>query len=238
MNSNKTKRNIVLGILFFLPVIFLLFLYPSKHNYTPLDVIQNRVTDITNFESYDNETILLKDHITVLGFLGETPLKNGIAASNLKELVYDKFKGFKKFQVVIVVPYGTENEVSQLKKEINTYEDLKFWHYVFGTPQEINELFNNLKFENVLRPDLSTDFVYIVDTELNQRGRIDGRDEREIKTNKPSYMLTGYNCIEIKDIKNKMSDDMRILFTEYRQKRKGNFDSSSRRAQDLKQSNE
>ena len=38
----------------------------------------------------------------------------------------------------------------------------------------------------------------------------------------------------IADIKNKMSEDMRILFTEYRQKRKGNFDSNSRRASDLK----
>ena len=31
-----------------------------------------------------------------------------------------------------------------------------------------------------------------------------------------------------------MSEDMRILFTEYRQKRKGNFNSTSRRANDLK----
>ena len=31
-----------------------------------------------------------------------------------------------------------------------------------------------------------------------------------------------------------MNDDMRILFTEYRQKRKGNFDSTTRRADDLK----
>jgi hypothetical protein len=45
--------------------------------------------------------------------------------------------------------------------------------------------------------------------------------------------LSSYNCIEVAEIKNKMSEDLRILFTEYRQKRKGNFDSSSRRAQDL-----
>ena len=37
------------------------------------------------------------------------------------------------------------------------------------------------------------------------------------------------------DLKNKMSDDIRILFTEYRQKRKGNFSSTTRRANDLKQ---
>ena len=40
------------------------------------------------------------------------------------------------------------------------------------------------------------------------------------------------------EIKNKMSEDMRILFTEYRQKRKGDFDSTTRRANDLKEQDE
>ena len=40
------------------------------------------------------------------------------------------------------------------------------------------------------------------------------------------------------EIKNKMSEDVRILFTEYRQKRKGDFDSTTRRANDLNKTNE
>ena len=46
--------------------------------------------------------------------------------------------------------------------------------------------------------------------------------------------MYSYNCIEVAELKNKMSEDMRILFTEYRQKRKGNFNSTTRRAEDLK----
>jgi len=42
----------------------------------------------------------------------------------------------------------------------------------------------------------------------------------------------------VAEIKNKMSEDMRILFTEYRQKRKGDFDSTTRRANDLKEQDE
>ena len=42
-----------------------------------------------------------------------------------------------------------------------------------------------------------------------------------------------YNVLEVSELKNKMSDDMRILFTEYRQKRKGKFDSNTRRADDI-----
>ena len=239
MKTSKTKRNIVLGILFFLPVAFLLMLYPAKHNYEPLNVINSQVLDIENLYSDRTDSVQLKDHITVLGFLGESPLKNSIAASNLKELVYDKFKGFKKFQIVIVVPEGSEEEVKELKKEINTYEDLKFWHYVFGTKGEIKQLFNSLKAEVALKEDLSADNVFIIDKDLNQRGRQDGRTEKEVEAKKPIFSVFSYNTIEVSEIKNMMSDDVRILFTEYRQKRKGKFDdSNTRRSNDLKQNNE
>ena len=133
MKENKSKRNLILGVLFFLPVAFLLMLYPAKHNYIPLDIINDNVVELNAFKSVDNEKIALQDHITVIGFLGKQPLSNSIAASNLKELVYDKFKGFKKFQIVIVMPSGTETEVQTLEKEISSYEDLRFWHYVYGS---------------------------------------------------------------------------------------------------------
>ena len=97
MTTKPLKRNLILGILFFLPVLFLLMLYPSTHNYNPLDIVNENVMDLERFTSDSDETILLKDHITVLGFLGETPMNNVIGVSNLKELVYDKFKGFKRF---------------------------------------------------------------------------------------------------------------------------------------------
>ena len=239
MKTSNLKRNIVLGILFFLPVAFLLMLYPAKHNYEPLDIVSNNVSDINGFYSNGSDTITLKNHITVLGFLGKSPLQNSIAASNLKELVYDKFKGFKKFQIVIVVPEGTEAEVANLKSEINTYEDLKFWHYVYGTEGEIKMLYSSLKSDSNLSSDLSTNSVFIIDKDLNQRGRIDGRDEKQVKVNKPAFSVYSYDTIEVAEIKNMMSDDVRILFTEYRQKRKGKFDDSeTRRKNDLKETNE
>lgn len=238
MDYKKVSRYVVLGILFFLPVTFLLFLYPATHNYTPLDIVNESVLELQGFQSDSNENIQFKDHITVVGFLGTKPLENAIAASNLKELVYDKFKGFKKFQMVVVVPKGTEAEIEKLKAEINSYEDLRFWHFVFGTPESIQKVFNSLKSKTSLGEDLSTNDIFIIDKDLYQRGRIDDRSDKEIETNKPSYMLYSYNSIEVSEIKNKMSDDLRILFTEYRQKRKGEFDSTTRRAQDLNSKDE
>lgn len=233
MKKNNTKRNIVLGILFFLPVLFLLMLYPSTHNYDPLEVVDEEVAEIQLFSGNSDVDIRLKDHITVLGFLGNDPIQNNIAASNLKELVYDKFKGFKKFQIVLVLPKGAEDAAQALQKEINNYEDMRFWHYVFGEPNDIQNVFNSLKTEEPLNTSLSTDHIFVIDKDLKQRGRLDDRSKTEIEKEANIYPLYSYDCIEVAEIKNKMSDDLRILFTEYRQKRKGTFDSSTRRAEDL-----
>ncbi|WP_298237711.1 hypothetical protein [uncultured Algibacter sp.] len=234
MDYKKVSRYVVLGILFFLPVTFLLFLYPATHNYTPLDIVNDEVSDLNAFTSTSDKKTLLKDHISVVGFFGENPSNKSTTALNLKELVYDKFKGFKRFQVVVIMPNGTEASVEKLKSEISSYEDLRFWHFVFGSPKEIQTIFESLKSKEGLNQKLSTDMVFLVDKDLNQRGRLDDRTDKEVEKNTAIYPLLSYDCIEVAEIKNKMSDDMRILFTEYRQKRKGEFNSDTRRADDLK----
>ncbi len=238
MNYKKVGVYAILGVLFFLPVAFLLFLYPATHNYTPLDIVNENVLDLKGFSSDTEDNIVLKDHITVLGFLGSKPLDRATAASNLKELVYDKFKGFKKFQVVLVLPEGNQKAGDKLRKDISLYEDLRFLHLIYGTPEAITKTFKSLKYTEPLSEDLSTDFVFIIDKDLNQRGRIDDREDAEIEKDKPIYSLNSYDCIEVATIKNKMSEDLRILFTEYRQKRKDEFNSNIRRATDLKGTNE
>lgn len=229
MDKKLVIRYSVLGILFFLPVAFLLMLLPAKHNYNALDIVKENVQDIQSVS--DNA---LEDHITVLTFLGKDPLQNMIAASNLKELIYDKFKGFKKFQIIAIVAPEAKNNLELLKKEIESHEDLKYWHFVFLSDDATKSLFNSLKTDRPLNSNLSTSRVFIIDMDLNQRGRLDDRTEREVETKLAAYDLTSYDCIEVAILKNKMSEDMRVLFTEYREKRKGNFDSTTRRANDLK----
>ncbi|MEM9679396.1 MAG: hypothetical protein AAF901_03650 [Bacteroidota bacterium] len=239
MQQNTIRRNIVLGILFFLPVGFLLMLYPSKNNYTPLAIVNEGVVELSSFDAKDEEKFVLEGNITVLGFLGEHPNSKALPVLNLKEMIYDKFLGFKKFQVLMLVPHGTEDEVKLLKKELDQYEPLKYWHFVYGNTDTIQKVFNSLKSERPLNDDLSTNDVFIVDAERNQRGRLDDRSKNEIEADKPVYPLYGYDCIKVSELKNKMAkEDIRVLFLEYREKRKGKFDSSSRRANDLKDINE
>ena len=238
MNKKQIKRNVVLGVLFFLPVTFLLFLYPAKHNYITLDIIDENVSDVTLLSSDENQPIQLEEHITILGFLGQKPKERLTAMSNLKELMYDKFKGFKKFQVVMIVSDDAKSDVQELKSELSKYEPLKYWHYVYGTKTQIEAIYKSMNLPNNLDTNLGSNNVVIIDKELNLRGRLDDRTDNEIQKDKPAYMLKSYDCIKVAELKNKMSEDLRIIFTEYRQKRKGNFDSTTRRASDLKNNHE
>lgn len=237
MISKTIQKKIVLGVLFFLPVMFLLMLYPSTSNYNVLDIVKKDIVELNGFKDQDGQPIALENHITVLGFLGDNPEANALAALNLKEVIYDKFKGFKKFQIVFLAPDQVKNKLHNLETELNQKEPLKYWHFAFSDSASITRVFNSLKTEENLSQGLATTHVFIIDKERNQRGRLDDREDRE-KATKKAFPLFSYNAVKVSELKNKMAaEDMRVLFTEYRQKRKGNFDSESRRKQDLKGQN-
>ncbi len=233
MKKDFIRKWFYLGVLFLLPVIFLLFLYPSTHNYNPLDIVKTNVNDVEDFTFINDRKSLFRDNITVLSFLGNEPMKNITSVLNLKELVYDKFRGFKKFQILTISTSGTELVLEEVKKEIQKSDELKYWYFATGTPEQIQKLYSSLIKEVELDTSLTTNQVFIIDKLYNQRGRIDDRTETQVEKGKKLYGLYSYNSIKISEIKNKMSDDMRILFTEYRQKRKGKFDSNNRRIQNL-----
>jgi hypothetical protein len=133
------------------------------------------------------------------------------------------------------VPYSAKQQVLELNKELNAFAPLQYWKFAFGTEKAIKEAYTNFKITRPLKLNLSSNHVFVVDKERHQRGRLDDRIKSEIDTHSAVYPMNSYNVLEISDLKNKMSDDIRILFTEYRQKRKGNFSSTTRRANDLKQ---
>ena len=99
--------------------------------------------------------------------------------------------------------------------------------------EKIKEIYNSLRSVNKLDSSSYTSQVFIVDKQRNQRGRIDDRNDKEIEKNTNLVGLYSYNSVIVSEIKKKMNDDIRILFTEYRQKRKGNFNSNIRRISNL-----
>ncbi|MFP4844168.1 hypothetical protein [Winogradskyella sp. PE311] len=231
MDLSNKKRYTILSILFFLPVGFIITMLLSKDNYNPLDIIKKDIIELPE----NADSLQFNNHLTVLSFLGTNPKDNSIAALNLKELVYDRNKGFKTFQVVVMLPHEAKEEADELLKEIKSYEDLRFWHILYTDEANIRKTFESLRSDVELDENLSCNSVYIIDKDLNQRGRLDDRTDKEIEDNISPYGLYNYDCIKVAVLKNKMAaEDMRVLFKEYRDKRKGKFnESQNRREKDL-----
>tara|TARA_S200000501_G_scaffold123337_1_gene116369 strand:- start:2160 stop:2876 length:717 start_codon:yes stop_codon:yes gene_type:complete len=227
------RKWIILGILFLLPVIFLLFLYPSTHNYNTLDIVNEDIAEIDFLNFIDDKKTNFEGNITILNFLGDKPIENITGTLNLKELVYDKFKGFKKFQIISISTLNSEKSLETVKKELLKSDELKYWFFATSSYEEINKIYRSLRYQNELDSSNYTSQVYIIDKQRNQRGRIDDRDDNQIENNIDPFGLYSYNSIIVSEIKKKMNDDIRILFTEYRQKRKGNFNSDIRRISNL-----
>ncbi|NRB84958.1 MAG: hypothetical protein HRU49_14495, partial [Winogradskyella sp.] len=128
------------------------------------------------------------------------------------------------------LPFSAKEEAEDLLKEIKSYEDLRFWHLLYADESEIRRVFTSLRSEVTLNENLAVDAVYIVDRDLNQRGRLDDRTDEQVENNTPIYGLFDYDCTQVSELKNKMAaEDMRVLFKDYRENRKGAFDESNQR---------
>ncbi|MPT35213.1 MAG: hypothetical protein E2604_09000, partial [Flavobacterium sp.] len=88
--------------------------------------------------------------------------------------------------------------------------DLKVWHYVFAKPEEIQAYYDALKLVGKLDKNLRTPNVFIIDKDLNLRGR-KGKNKKGEEEYKE-----GYNTISAADLHNEMSDDVKIILAEYR----------------------
>ena len=217
------KKKAVLAVLFLLPVSIVLILLFTTHNYDPLPVISNHtVAELVNYKSIEKSDVIQFDgKITILGFLGSNVKDRKINVLNLNQKIYKRFSGFKHFQLVMLVTPGQEEEIKDLKYEISRFADeLKSWNFVVVDERELRRIYGELESPLVLDGYNSSDYVYIIDKDRNLRGRFDDRSTAEIQEKKKPYMLYGYNTILISELSGKMTDDIRILFEEYRGKSK------------------
>lgn len=217
------KKKIILAVLFLLPVSIVLILLFTTHNYNPLPIIgKHKVAELVNYGSIEKkDNIQFDGKITILGFLGSNVKDRKINVLNLNQKIYKRFSGFKHFQLVMLVTPGQEKEINDLKYEISRFADeLKSWNFVVVDERELKRIFDELESPLILDGYNSSDYVYIIDKDRNLRGRFDDRSTAEINEEKEPYMLYGYNTIMISELSGKMTDDIRILFEEYRGKSK------------------
>lgn len=208
------KKTVVLVVMFVLPVVAYLFFASGVNNFGRLPILTEGIGDVDNFEG----GVSLENKISVLGFLGEdVENKKGIAF-NLNQKIYKRFNGFDDFQFVMVMPYGTEEKVNELKKELGSFTEIDNWNFVFGNESSITSLFESLQTDLQLNENMATQFVFIIDKQRNLRGRDDDIDEG---------VKYGFNANSVADLNNKMEDDVKIILAEYRLAlKKNNADTS------------
>jgi hypothetical protein len=207
--SQKTKKYFVLCILFIFPIVIYLFFASGKNNFALLPVLTENVNEIKNFKTLSGEKIQLEDKISILGFWGEDLSEKKGDALNLNQKIYKRFYQFNDFQFVMVLENGQQDQVNILKEELQegVGTDLVKWRFVFGSPDEIQELFNSLRTNLNLSQGKSSPYVFIIDKEVNLRGR---DDDEDVGT------LYGFNSQSVAEINNKMVDDVKVILAEYR----------------------
>ena len=205
------KNKLVLILLLALPILIYLIFASATHNSLFLPTISKNNLELPQWSSLDNKPVQLANKITVLGFLGNDIKKNQGNIFNLNQKIYDKYVGFKDFQIVMIVQDGMQNDVKALVEKLAGFtENMSAWKFVFAKPNEIQSYFDSYKLHGKLDANLSTSEVIIIDKDKNHRGR-KGRNKAGEEEYKESY-----NTISAADLHNDMSDDVKIMLREYR----------------------
>lgn len=205
------KKNLVLFILFILPIVAYLFFASGVNSFITLPTITPTIPNVdAQWKSLNGEKVSLDKKITILGFAGEDILANSGNFFTLNQKIYNKYREFKDFQFVFIAPLGTEDQAQRLLKELGKISDVSGYHFVFTTPEAIKSYHANLKLLGKLDTKSATPYVYIVDKKRNLRGR-KGKSEK----GKPEYK-EGYNTTSAADLHNDMMDDVKIILAEYR----------------------
>ena len=199
-----TKKRFVLIALFVFPLLFFLILSTGINNFKKLPTLTKSVS-LQVLE----DSVSLSDHVTVLCFLGNDVATKKGGFFNLNQKIYKEFYGYRPFQIIAVYPKPSENDVEKLKSDLSAFTDMTKWNFLAMNKETIQNLHKNLKTEKKLDTSLYSNRVYLLDKELNLRGRdLQGDDENQI--------MYGYNIESVAELNNKMEDDIKVLLYEYR----------------------
>lgn len=206
--KKSIKKYLILSFLFFFPIFIYIFLVSGINNFARLPILTTNVIDIQSING-NLQGISLKDKISILGFWGGDVNLRKSEALNLNQKIYRRFYQFQDFQFVFLTTKDQETNINNLKEELirGVGTDLEKWNFIFTDEKEIQKIYNSLKTDIELSEENNTPYVFIIDRDLNLRGRDDDEDIGK---------LYGFNAESVADINNKMVDDVKIILAEYR----------------------
>lgn len=202
-----TKKYLILGVLFILPLLAYMFFAKGVNNFSRLPTINENALAINAFTDTKGDSITLKNNISIISFFGHDIDTTKVFAFNLKEKIYDKNKDFNDFQFVSFIAPGYNQEIEQFKYQINQTSDAYKWHFVELSPEKIKKVFKALGTDKQLSNNYSSNYAFIIGKSGALRGRKDDEDDG---------VKYGYNMASVADLNNKMEDDVKIILAEYR----------------------
>ena len=206
--KKSIKKYLILSLLFFSPIFIYIFLVSGINNFARLPILTTNVLDIQSING-NIQGISLKDNISIIGFWGGDVNLRKSEALNLNQKIYRRFFQFQDFQFVFLTTKDQKTNINNLKEELTrgVGTDLEKWNFIFTDEKEIQKIYNSLKTDIELSEENNTPYVFIIDRDLNLRGRDDDEDVGK---------LYGFNAESVADINNKMVDDVKIILAEYR----------------------
>lgn len=205
------KKVLLFIALFVVPIVAYLFFASGVNSFVKLPTVTSNIPELpVNWKTASDENIEMKDKITILGFTGDNFGEIEGNITNLAHKIYDRNKTFVDFQVVYVAPKGAEDKIKELQDKLGHNLDLFRFYFVMADPNEIVDYYKHLELVGNLDAKYGTSNVFIVDKELNLRGR-KGKNKKGEEEYKE-----GYNTISAADLHNEMSDDVKVILAEYR----------------------
>lgn len=201
------KKFFVLSVLFLVPILAYLFFASGVHNFGKLPVLTPQVKNISQLNSHSDSLVTFQEKISIVGFFGNNleALKGN--TWNLDQKILKNFYEFHDFQFVIIVPESVKPQVEQFIADFEGVSSPQNWNFVYGTEEQIKEIFSSFESNFQLDSNLQTPYVFIVDKDMNLRGRDDDEDEG---------VLYGYDSRSVFILNSKMKDDVKVILAEYR----------------------
>jgi len=204
------KKFWVLFSLFILPLVFYIFLSKGIYKYSNLPILTEKVIDVKEFSSEENNSFAEK--LSIVCFLGSDINEAKASLFNLNQTVYKRYYLKPLFQMVAVLPEGKESEYNEVIKELSAFTDIKNWHFLFTNSENIQTLFNSFDTPYQLNENMYSENAYIIDMKLRLRGRKDDEDTQDGK-------LYGYNMRSVSTLKDKLKDDINIIYYQLKKSR-------------------
>ena len=200
------KKFFVLLVLFALPIIAYMFFASGENKFAKLPVLTTNVNDVSQFESLEGEPVSLENKISIVAFFGKDLDNLKGNTFNLDQKILEKYYEFDDFQFVVVLPNEAREEARKFKEEFSGISQTDKWKFIFGTSAQVKKVFASFKTSHELK-DTYTPYVFIIDKELNLRGRDDDEDYGK---------LYGYDSRSVAELSDKMNDDVKVILAEYR----------------------